>query len=203
MNSSASRESMRPEHLRALRTIIGRLRDSSVDWALTGSCSFAVQGLPVQPNDIDIQTDKEGAYEIEWLFSTEVVEKVRFLESDKVRSYFGALMIDEVRIEIMGDIEKRESDGSWGKPVELDHYKIFVEYEGMQVPVLLLEYECEAYKALGRRDRAKMLNNWLSQKRDRIYPLCDFSVPARIDGIEYMCYLDFAFEKTSFIEPSY
>ena len=152
MDSSACGKPIGPDHLRVLEKIVDGLRDRSVNWALTGSCSFAIQGMPVRPNDIDIQTDKSGAYEIEKIFSENMVEKVCFVECDKIRSHFGAMMIDGVRVEIMGDIEKRDHAGEWGEPVDLNRHKILVTYEGMEVPVLSLEYEYEAYKALGRHE---------------------------------------------------
>ncbi|UCD95200.1 MAG: hypothetical protein JSU69_03885 [Candidatus Zixiibacteriota bacterium] len=164
MGSNACEKPIGSEHLGALRKIIDRLRDCSVNWALTGSCSFAVQGLPVRPNDIDIQTDRNGAYEIERVFSKDMSERVRFLESGKIRSHFGVMIIDGIRVEIMGDIEKRDCNGEWGESVELNRYKKFVTYEGMEVPVLSLEYEYEAYKALGRLDRAEVLKKWLSRR---------------------------------------
>lgn len=54
-----------PTYLNVLHKIYKRLNDADVKWAVTGSLGFALQGVPVEPNDIDIQTDKRGAYEIE------------------------------------------------------------------------------------------------------------------------------------------
>jgi len=48
-------------YLKVLRKINVRLNNTSINWVVTGSFSFALQGLPVEPNDIDIQTDKEGS----------------------------------------------------------------------------------------------------------------------------------------------
>lgn len=49
-------------HLAALRHIVATLARSPIDWALTGSTSFALQGVPVAVGDIDVQTDAVGAY---------------------------------------------------------------------------------------------------------------------------------------------
>ncbi|HEY3364356.1 MAG TPA: hypothetical protein VGK74_04830 [Symbiobacteriaceae bacterium] len=56
---------MGPAHLAALRLICTRLDGKQLNWALTGSLNFALQGVPVSVNDIDIQADRAGAYEIE------------------------------------------------------------------------------------------------------------------------------------------
>lgn len=90
-------------HLEVLRRLYERLEDAGVNWVVTGSLGFALQGIPLEPHDIDIQTDRDGAYEIESLFSEFVVKPVEFRESEAIRSHFGVLMIDGVRVEIMGE----------------------------------------------------------------------------------------------------
>jgi len=150
-------------HLQVLRKLYERLKDSNVNWVVTGSLGFALQGVPVEPHDIDIQTDKEGAYEIEHLFSEFVVEPVRFKESERIHSHFGALMIDGIKVEIMGDIQKKVND-EWEPPVDINRYKRFVQIEGMEIPALDLEYEYQAYLKLGRVEKAKMLKKFLEER---------------------------------------
>ena len=151
-------------YLKVLRKINARLNNTSVNWAITGSLGFALQGVPVEPNDIDIQTDKRGAYEIERHFSEFMTKRVTFSSTERIRSYFGELMIDGIKVEIMGDIHKRLEDGSWENPVDLEYHKRVVEVEGMKMPVLSLEYEYQAYLKLGRIDKAKMLRKWLNSE---------------------------------------
>ncbi|AEC52639.1 hypothetical protein PNA2_1724 [Pyrococcus sp. NA2] len=150
-------------HLKVLRKLYERLKNSDVNWVVTGSLGFALQGVSVEPHDIDIQTDKDGAYEIEKLFSEFVIEPVRFKESERIRSHFGVLMIDGIKVEIMGDIQKKVNN-EWEPPVDVSKYKRFVEIEGMKIPVLDLEYEYQAYLKLGRVEKAEMLKRFLKEK---------------------------------------
>lgn len=154
---------MVPERfVKVIKMIHGKLTGSDIVWALTGSTSFAIQGIDVVPKDIDIQTDKEGAYRIEELFSEYVVERVKFKESELIRSHFGKLVIDGIDVEIMGDIQKKV-DGNWEPPVNLPQYILFVDFQGLKLPVLSLEYEAEAYRKLQRYDKARMLNEFISR----------------------------------------
>jgi hypothetical protein len=150
-----------PHYLTVLRTLYTRLSKSDVNWVLTGSLSFALQGVPVKVHDVDIQTDEAGAYEIERLCDEFVTSQVRFFSKENIRSHFGVLMIDEITVEIMGDIQKLLRDGSWEDPVDLNRYKLFVTIEDMVIPVLSLEYEYQAYLQLGRKDTAEVLRKWL------------------------------------------
>ena len=150
-----------PLYLDVLRQIHVRLSNTDVNWVVTGSLGFALQGVPVQPNDIDIQTDKAGAYAIERRFSDVVIRKVKFSATERIKSHFGALQIDGIKVEIMGDIQKRGPDGVWEEIVDPARYKRMVEIDGMLMPVLSLEYEYQAYLKFGRIERAKMLRRWL------------------------------------------
>jgi len=148
-------------YLDVLRTLYARLSGTGVVWVVTGSLGFALQGVPVTPPDIDLQTDVGGAYTIARLFSGYAVRPVAFSCAATIRSHFGALAIASITVEIMGDIQKRLPDGTWDDPVDLERHRRVVDVAGMQLPVLSLDYEREAYVQLGRTETAKMLEEWL------------------------------------------
>ena len=112
-----------PSYLRVLRKICERLSNAGINWALTGSCSFVLQGIDVEPHDIDIQTNKTGAYEIEHHFSEVVTSKIVFSSAERIRSYLGALLIDGIKVEIIGNMQILGEDGVWEEPVDLNLHK--------------------------------------------------------------------------------
>lgn len=147
------------KHLKALKRLYFRLEDSDVNWVVTGSVSFCLQGVPVSPNDIDIQTDEAGAYELERLFEEYTVKKVKFSSTDRIRSHFGAIRLEGVLVEIMGAVQKYY-DEEWEEPIDINRHKIIVTLEDMQIPVLNLAYEAEAYKRYGRLEMAEKLRTY-------------------------------------------
>jgi len=151
--------------LRKINTRLDGLKDNRINWVITGSLGMALQGVTVDVHDIDIQTDKDGAYEIESRFSEYVVKPVRYSISERIHSHFGILEIGGIKVEIMGDIQKRLDDQTWGEPVKVERHKCLVEIDGMQIPVLSLEYEYQAYLKLGRNEKAEMLRNWLQKSK--------------------------------------
>jgi hypothetical protein len=155
------------QHLQALGKIVSRLEDTSIDWAVTGSLGMALQGVPLDVHDIDIQTDEAGAYAMERRFAEHVVRPVRYLESDRMRSHYGSLEIDGIDVEIMGDLQKRLDDQTWEAPVDVTHHRRWIEVGDLRVPVLSLEYEYRAYLKMGRTDRAEKLRAWLQENRPR------------------------------------
>ena len=151
-----------PFFFKVLHKICARLGEINVNWALTGSLNLALQGVPVEVNDIDILTDKVGAYEIENCFSEFVARKVAFSSAERIRSYLGALIIDGVKVEIMGDVQLKRENGSWEEPVDLERNKRTLEIEGIQIPVMSLEHAHQAYVKLGRMKKAEILRKWLN-----------------------------------------
>ena len=98
--------------LRVLHQLHNKLDIGEVNWAVTGSLGFAFQGMDVDVHGIDIQTDESGAYEIDHQFSRYVVRNVEVSSSEKIRSHFGELSIDGIKVEIMGDVQKYLPDGN-------------------------------------------------------------------------------------------
>ncbi|MBI4770848.1 MAG: hypothetical protein HY784_10680 [Chloroflexi bacterium] len=154
-----------PDHLHVLRLIHARLALLPVDWAVTGSLGFALQGMPVAVGDIDLQTDAAGAYAIERALAGagRVTRPVRFSGTERICSHFGALTVAGVRVEIMGGVQKRSPGGEWDEPVDVCAHRQTVEIEGLHVPVLALEYEMEAYRRLGRAEKAEQIRRWLEE----------------------------------------
>lgn len=150
-----------PRFVDPLESLRRELEAESIEWALTGSANFALQGVPVEPNDIDVQTTERGAYRIEELFSDHVVDPVSFSESNGIRSHFGKLELNGISVEIMGDLQKRLEDGTWEASVDIPSHREFVTFRGHELPVLSLRYEEEAYAKLGRTERVALLRRYI------------------------------------------
>jgi hypothetical protein len=157
--------SLPDRHLRALRIVYSRLDGQPIRWALTGSAGMALQGVPVEVHDLDLQTDEQGAYALAKRLEAYVVTPVRWLESERIRSHLGKFAVEGVQVEVMGGIQKRLEDQSWEEPVQIELYRRWIEVEGMRLPVLSLEYEYQAYLRLGRSDQAERLRRWLHTQR--------------------------------------
>jgi hypothetical protein len=154
----------RPENsafLSAIRTLAAGLEGMASPWAITGSLGFALQGSESSVHDIDLQTDQAGAFEIERRFMQASRRKIAFSQADRIRSYFGALEIADLQVEIMGALQKRMPDGSWEDPVDVTMHRIWVQTAGLMLPVMNPEYEYLAYRILGRIEKAQVLREWL------------------------------------------
>ena len=152
------------QFLPPLRAIHAGLAESAVNWAITGSLGMVLQGMDLPVNDIDVQTDEDGAYEIERRLAEYVVAPVLYKASERMRSRLGKLRIDGIQVEVFGGMQKRLQEGVWEPPVDVTAHRRWVEVEGLSVPVLSLEYEHEAYRMMGRLEKAELIRKWLEAR---------------------------------------
>lgn len=151
-----------PSILNALRLLTTRLDKKPVNWAVTASCSLALQGVPVDVHDIDLLTDQAGAYRLQQLFAAEMSRPVQFSARDITQSHYGAFWLAGYEFEILGDMQYRDAGGNWDRPIDFTPHKHFMQVDGMTVPVLMLEYEYENYVRLGRVAKVTLLGEWLA-----------------------------------------
>ncbi|MFB6300669.1 MAG: nucleotidyltransferase domain-containing protein [Halobacteriales archaeon] len=149
------------DRLAAARTVHRRLIEAemAVDWALTCSTSFALQGVPVEPDDIDVQTDVAGATTIERVFVDSIMEPITWTRSEQLGSYLGALTLEGYTVEVIGALRKRRADGSWDRPVDVTDHREYVSIGSIDLPVLSLEYDANAYEWLDRTEQAQLLRD--------------------------------------------
>ena len=144
-----------------LTVLYARLKEPGFTWVITGSLGMALQGMDLDVHDIDLQSSREGVYAIQALFPELVTRPVELRQSETIRSFFGAMQIGVITIELMGDMQKRTAGGSWTEPPDLDRLTRRVDYAGMRLPVLDLEYEHRSYLEMGRVEKAGRIRRFL------------------------------------------
>ncbi len=159
-NDMGQKVTVQPKIRDALVEFVTRVGATDVPWAITGSLAHRLHGVPVEVHDIDVLTDKKGAYKIAALFTSELIGQVQFRSTEIVRSHLGKLNLRGVIVEIIGDMETRRPDGSWETPTEIGRNLQLMEFDGMRIPLMSLRHESEAYERLGRTDRARLLHDY-------------------------------------------
>ncbi len=142
-----------------LRKILSQLKNHKINWMVIGGANLALQGIPTEIHDIDILTDKNGAYKIEKIFKEYITKKISYSSTDKIRSYFGVLKIMGVRVEIMGNVKKYINNKWETKSIDLDASKKTIKFQNMKLPVFSLECELTEYKKMKRYKKAKIIEN--------------------------------------------
>ena len=142
-----------------------KLQHSGITWVLTGSLGLVIRGIQTTVGDIDVETDVSGVYQIEDMFSDEVIDPVELVEDRLARSHLGVLQIGRVNVEISGGIQYRSVDGNWMSPPDLKALSTVMYVEGNHVPVLPLENELERYRGSKRFDKVELISSYLKMRR--------------------------------------
>lgn len=153
--------------LAVLGLIDDQLRGTPITWAVTGSCALVLQGLSVAVHDIDVRTTAKDAYALEARLHLYQKRPVSFASTATVQSHFGALEINGIHVEIIGDMQHRLSDGTWEAVVDMNRFKVWVALDDIELPVMSLPFLYEAYQLLGRADKVAVLKNWFESHEQR------------------------------------
>lgn len=152
--------------IRAIGFLNRRLRDSRIRWVIIGSTSLAIQGVKVSPNDIDVLTDRDGAFKIAKLLEKYQVRRLAFRRSGRFESYFAEYRIEGIKVQVAGDMRIRYR-GSWTSLLGRLKSTRKVSVGGLMTPVSPLRAQLLSYEKLGRRDdliKIRKIREVLSQE---------------------------------------
>ena len=142
---------IRKEIADVLKFITKKFQDYGIYWVIVGSVSLALQGLDLKPNDIDILTNKKDALKMNKLLEDYVMQPVKWSKNEEFDSYFGKFLINNVKVEIMGDL-KIKMGGEWISLKNRLRSPKFIKIEGISLPVSPIKEQLEYYE---RRNKPK------------------------------------------------
>ncbi|MEM7349595.1 MAG: hypothetical protein AAF657_02240 [Acidobacteriota bacterium] len=148
------------QHRQVLPELHHRLAGSGIQWAITGSCCLALQGVAIAPSDIDILTTRQDLYRFPRLFADHIERGFAFSRLRTLRSHFGVLRIFGVRVEVMAEPEDWQPGVGWCPDVQAGwrFCRRYVRLEDLSIPVLSLAFERRVYKVLGQRAKLDLLS---------------------------------------------
>jgi len=139
----------------ALQIIQERLSGLPVAWAVGGSVASFLQGLTLEPHDIDLLSDAAGAQQIAAALAEFEIAPLAWREDPGIASHLGAFTVAGVPVEVIGDLRLTGRGctlavRSWEDTRE-------VPFAAGTLPVVSLEYQLLANLMLGREERVPRL----------------------------------------------
>jgi hypothetical protein len=144
-----------------LKFLASKLTGQGINWAIIGSTNHAMQGVDAEPHDIDVLSDRQGAYKIADILKEYVVEPVKYTENESFSSYHCVLDIKGIIVEVMGEKENKPEIDLWGEYSNLSE-KIYFDLDGWKIPAISLKREYFAYSKLGRKEKADLIKKALN-----------------------------------------
>jgi len=147
----------------ALRIIVSKLKNTDTNWALGGSLNLALQGVDISPGDIDILTDRQGAYRIGKLLKDFEIKKIELTKSERFSSHLGKFSIEGLEVEVIGNLRVKTSEGRWIR-LHKPEQKAVLKLEDLVIPVSPLEEEIRAYEIFGRTRTVEKIREAISKR---------------------------------------
>jgi hypothetical protein len=133
-------------------------------WAATGSAALALQGVAVEPRDVDIVADESAATALIDHLSVFVVQDDVGWDRGDVRAARRSIAIVEgVELEILVGVESHSNGVVHLSVPNLTQVDLVI-VEGREIPVLTLQSLIPILEAMGKHDRVAMAKDELFRR---------------------------------------
>ncbi len=142
-----------------IKFIFEKIKDKNIKWALIGSANMALQGIDVSPNDLDIIINQVDLKIFEQEFREYIIESISKkppFKNGLPESYEMRLKIEGIKVHVSGGYD---NDIYFSKVK--DNHILFVKLDGVPIPCLLLESEAKTYSETNRKDKVKLIMDFL------------------------------------------
>jgi hypothetical protein len=141
----------------AIKIINQLLNENQISWALIGSTNMQLQGMNVNPRDLDIVIQLKDLEKIRSIFSSYTTSEIRKLEHLTDESAWEVkLDISGVEVQIVGE---RDTGKYAGKL--LAKKLIHVTLEDIHIPCFTLDAAAQTYAETKREDKANLIKDFL------------------------------------------
>ena len=133
-----------------------------------------LQGLTMGADDIDIVCDKKTALLFNDLFKKQILDEVKYSQTDKFKSYYGKFAIDKILVEVMGEWQIRKIQNSnvksqnWGDVYDgSDDEVVEIDVDGTKVRATKLDLEMNISAQMGRWSEFHKIKKQIKDKQQR------------------------------------
>ena len=155
-----------PAHRRALSTLLRLVPPAEFPWVLTGSAGLRLQGVEVDVHDLDLQSDEHNIYRIEKRLEPFMTTPVHPWVSPAMRSLDGRAELETIEVELLANLAHLEPDGSWSSFTEFTR-TLWIDLDHLRIPVFPLQDERQAYQAMGRTEKVRLIDAALSRRDEK------------------------------------
>lgn len=135
------------------------MNKNDIKWALIGSTNLKMQGMDVNPNDLDIVVplkDLEKMREIFADYNASVVKELKSLTDEP--GWEVKLEIDGVEVQILGENDTGEYVSKL-----LENKLTKISIDNIEIPCFTLEAEAQTYTETNREHKAHLIQDFLKR----------------------------------------
>lgn len=162
----------------AIEIISTRLKKEQIKWALVGSTNMALQGMDINPHDLDIVMRFKDLDKIWLLFSEYDPSPVKKLEKPVANEVWDVKVnICSVEVQIFG-----EKDSGVYVSKLLGHKVKNLKIKTFEIPCFTLEAESQAYAETNRQKKADKIKEFIKNRLSKINKGAEANLSAKPAG---------------------
>ena len=158
-----------PNIISALKTIAQKLASENIKWIISTSCALALQGIKIEPKNIDIITDNKELLKINELLKCYKIESFIHNPSERFDSIMNKFLINDCDVDIMNNFKiKSKTDNIWHNMSYLLKNPTIIQIEQIKMPVISLSQALEMYELMGREKdliKIEMIKEHLNERK--------------------------------------
>ena len=138
------------------------LKNNKIKYALIGSANMLLQGMDVNPQDLDIIIQAKDLKKIQKIFSND-----KLLPIEKLKNFTNTpaweikITLSKIDIQILGE----KDNGTYVSKL-LGNKLIEISLNGIKIPCLTLMAEAQAYAETNRKQKSDLIKNFLNTHED-------------------------------------
>jgi len=147
---------------RVVKFIYSEIKNKDIIWAIVGSANMALQGIDIEPKDIDIITTPECLIIFSKIFRSYITKPICKKPPYKKgypEFYELKLNINDTEVHLFGE---EDTDVYFSRIKNGD--TIFYLLDGYKIPCLSLKSETGAYEDTHRGNKAEIIRKFLKEK---------------------------------------
>lgn len=145
----------------AIKIIHELLGQNNIKWALVGSTNLQLQGMQIEPRDLDIVIQHRNLEKVSEIFTDYSASSVKELKT----------LSGEPAWEVKAKINGIETQFFGGDETDIYVSKLLaskiamIKLENIEIPCFTLEAESQSYKETNREHKAHLIQEFLSTRR--------------------------------------
>ena len=147
------------EFKEVIKIVSKKMEQNGIKWALIGSTNMALQGMDVNPRDIDLVVKLSDLKKMKSIFSNYRLSEIKELKPFTGESVWDIkIRINNIEIEILGE----KDNGEYVRKL-LANRIVKIRLDEIEIPCFALEAESQTYAETNKKHKADMINNFLEK----------------------------------------
>jgi hypothetical protein len=151
-------ENISKDFKNTIKEIYSKLKDSGIEWYITGKTNLALQGVKIKPKCISLLIHDEDLDKVSDLFMDYKKSDVIELDNKEAKEF--SMSVGGVDVIVCGEY-------NYGTYWQIFKDPVYLKTDDMRLPCFNLKVEKDAFVRLGMMKKEKAVDEFLKKKKKK------------------------------------